>query len=237
MRRFALTGLALVGTAFTVGCGTKTEVTTPSDLTPVTVAVPPILSTKTRCLTEAQTTGAFTKAGLYVDLTAQPNQTAPLQMLTTARADLAVTTPAELVTLRDAGSPLISVAQLTRVPLQRGTEKSAVGKTAAVQTLGSPTILAATRDTVTGHGSMLRRFLQAVGRSCTNLLPPKQPSPAEMKKLKAKAAKAAKGRKGKVVLAEPAILVYANTARNGHPWGWQSPAEWDALVRNLAKAG
>jgi len=234
--RIAPTGLALLGIVFTAGCGTKADVTTSSTLTPVTVSMPPILSQKTRCLTDAQTTGAFTSAGLYVNITAQPNQAAPIKLLTSARADLAVTSPAELVTLRDAGSPLISVAQLTRVPLQQGTDNPKTARSATAQTLGSPTILVATRDTVTGRGSMLRRFLQAVGRSCTNL-PPKQPSAAEMKKLKAKAAKAAKAHKGKVVHAEPAIFVFANTARNGHPWGWQSPADWDTLVRNLAKAG
>ncbi|MSW87705.1 MAG: hypothetical protein F2799_02635 [Actinobacteria bacterium] len=236
MTRIAPTGLVLLGIAFTVGCGTKSDVTTPSTLTPVTVSMPPILAQKTRCLTAAQTTGAFTKAGLYVNLTAEPIQAVPIQMLTSGRADLAVTTPDELVRSRDGGSPLISVAQLTRIQLQHGSEKSAGPKTSTAQTLGSPTILVATRDTVTGHGSTLRRFLQAVGRSCTNALPPK-PSAAELKKLKAKGAKAAKRHKGKVVIAEPAIFVYANTARNGHPWGWQSPAEWDALVRNLAKAG
>ena len=229
---------ALAVAAGAAGCGTKTDRTqTPVD-TSATIAVPPTAAASIRCLATAQSTGAFKAAGVAVSFIPAQDTAASLEMLNSGRALLTVSTPKILATQRDGGAPYLSVAKLTRVPIQTGSTPKAHAATANSIPATTPTILMATRDTVSSDGEILRRLLQAVGRSCRNT--PTKLTASQIKTLKARASalqKKHRTRQAAAVKARLAPYVYANTASGSNPWGWQPPAEWAALVASLRRSG
>ncbi len=239
----AAVGLCLAA----AGCGEKTEVTTSSNQEQVTVAVHAPETPATVCIHAAHATGAYAQAGLAVTLNALPDAAAPTGQLTSGTALLAVMTPLSLVEQRDGGSPFLSVASLVNVPLTWGAldPKKVTKKTAALHkrhlqaitgSPQSPAVLAATRDSVDAKGGLLRRFLQATGRACSTTagyvagwnewvaaggrLGAKRPKKLDANKIKSGSS-----------------AVKLNPASKDHPWGWQSPAQWNALIAVMAKSG
>jgi hypothetical protein len=240
----AAVGLCLA----TVGCGEKQDVTTASAQDQVNVAVHAPESPATVCIHAAHATGAYAQAGLKVALNALPDAAAPSGQLTSGTALLAVMTPLSLVEQRDGGAPFISVAHLNgEVPLSWGAldTKKVTKKTKALHQrhlqaiTGSPkapAVLAATRDSVDSQGNVLRRFLQATGRACSTtagyvagwnewVAAGGTDGSKKPKKLDPK----------KVHSGTPASKLAPGAQT--HPWGWQSPAEWNALILVMTKSG
>ena len=73
----------------------------------------------------AQSSGAYAKAGLDVEITPPPDPSAPLKLLLAGKADIAISYEPELLLARDQGAQLVSVGALVQKPL---TSLMAVGK-------------------------------------------------------------------------------------------------------------
>ena len=73
----------------------------------------------------AQESGAYSKAGLDVEITPPPDPSAPLKLLLAGKTDLAISYPPELLLARDKGAQLVAVGALVQKPL---TSLMAVGK-------------------------------------------------------------------------------------------------------------
>src|SRR5205085_6688722 len=65
----------------------------------------------------AQATGAFKRRGLDVRIRTPSDPSAPLKLLASGRADLAISYEPEVLRARDKGLPVVAVAALVRVPL------------------------------------------------------------------------------------------------------------------------
>ena len=244
--RKLLTAAAVSACALGTGCGEKQDVTTASSQEEVAVAVHSPETPATVCIHAAHATGAYTQAGLKVTVNSLPDAAAPSGQLTSGTALLAVMTPLSLVEQRDGGAPFISVASLNNVPLTWGAidPKKVTKKTKALHqrhqqaitgSAQAPAILAATRDSADSKGSTLRLFLQATGRACSTAagyvagwnewvaaggkLGDKKPKKLDVNKVKS---------------TSPLV---ATNGTGSHPWGWQSPQQWTALVAALTASG
>lgn len=232
----------------TVGCGEKQDVTTSSSEEQVTVAVHGPETPATVCFHAAHATGAYAQAGLKVSVNALSAAAAPSGQLTSGTALLAVMTPVNLVEQRDGGAPFISVALVYGgAPLSWGAvdPKKVTKKTeflhqrhlqAITGSPQAPAVLAATRDTVDSRGNVLRRFLQATGRACST-------TAGYVAGWNEWVAAGGTDGSQKTKRLNPNKFHFASTAdrlapgAKPHPWGWQQPAEWNALVLVLTKSG
>jgi len=218
-------------------CGERSEptvATSPPD--PVTVVLAGKPSAAELCLFQAQADGNFQKANLKVDLVVPQSPAAPLEMLGNGRALIAETAPAKVLTERRGGAPYVAVALLTTTPIN-ATPKSAAHRTKAVKgrkpkpAQGTPTplVLVSTEDAIGQKGSLVRRLLQAAGRSCAG----------GQKSLAGGTAALISAQKANPAVAplKPPAGPPVTSPSSGHPWGWQPPEQWIALETRLRSAG
>ena len=113
--------------ALLAGCGEKQDALEPSGSKQVTLMLDYFPNADHAGIYAAQSSGAYAKAGLDVNITPPPDPSAPLKLLLAGKADIAISYEPELLLARDQGAQLVSVGALVQKPL---TSLMAVGKDA-----------------------------------------------------------------------------------------------------------
>jgi len=233
IRRRTPTTVALVALALPLAaCGERAEPTgPPQERSSATVVLAGKPQSAAVCLFQARETGAFTEAGLEVAIISPASAAAPLEMLGNGRADLVEIRPDQVLTARSSGAPFVSVALLTKTTIDspvKTTPRPKAGKPRA-RPVPAPVVLAATEEFVSSSGSVVRRLLQAAGRACD--VPRERLAPG----LKALARARTEARQAPQ--ADPPAGPPVTEPADDRPWGWQPPADWDALVAGMRASG
>ena len=227
--------VACAAVSVLAGCGERTEPTAPAQREQVSVALAGRPDQSDLCLFQAKEAGAFSEAGLDVNITVPRSSAAPFEMLGNERSDLIVASPRDLLLRRDGGAPYIAVARLTLTPIDQpqakpaSARKSRKGAKRRTPVPVGPEVVVATRTSISERGSLIRRFVQAVGRSCAG-------GPASLKP-GAKALAASLRSHRFVPAADPLGGPPMTTPVGSRPWGWQPPAQWAALLNRLRRSG
>lgn len=118
-RSVRVTALALAVCAATiaVGCGEKTETTTPGKAAPFTLALDFYINADHAGIFEAIDSGYFREAGLDVQPQTPSDPSAPIREVAAGRVDLAISYEPEVLLAHDQGLPVKAVAALVPTPL------------------------------------------------------------------------------------------------------------------------
>ena len=115
--RLLLPLLALGCALALAACGTRTEPTNAPAVQPLTLALDYLPNADHAGIYTAQATGEFRKAGLAVRLITPTDPTAPLKLVASGRADLAISYEPEVFLARAKGIRILSVAAIANRPL------------------------------------------------------------------------------------------------------------------------
>lgn len=115
--RPALAVLALACVLALSACGTRTEPTNAPAVQPLTLALDYLPNADHAGIYTAQSTGEFRKAGLGVRLITPTDPAAPLKLVASGRADLAISYEPEVFLARAKGIRILSVAAIANRPL------------------------------------------------------------------------------------------------------------------------
>jgi putative hydroxymethylpyrimidine transport system substrate-binding protein len=115
--RAIVAALAACAAIVAVGCGEKTESTTPGAPQPFTLALDFYVNPDHAGIFEAIDNGYFQDAGLDVQPQTPSDPSAPIREVAAGRVDLAVSYEPEVLLARDQGLPVKAVAALVPSPL------------------------------------------------------------------------------------------------------------------------
>lgn len=233
IRRRTPTTVALLALAVPLtACGERSEpVGPPKERASATIVLAGKPQPAAVCLFQARETGAFGEAGLDVTILSPSSAAAPLEMLGNGRADLVEIRPDQVLVARSSGAPFVSVALLTRTPIDSpatATPRAGAGKPRP-RAVPAPAILAATEEFVSSSGSVVRRLLQAAGRACDVPRDRLTPGFRALARARADARQAPQ--------ADPPAGPPVTQPAGERPWGWQEPSDWDALVARMRASG
>jgi putative hydroxymethylpyrimidine transport system substrate-binding protein len=117
MRQRRAYALAVLVLTLCVGCGEKSEDTTPEGLDRVSLALDFYVNPDHAGIYQAIDRGFFADAGLSVDPQVPSDPSAPIKEVATGRADLAISYEPEVLLARDQGLPVTAVAAIVQRPL------------------------------------------------------------------------------------------------------------------------
>lgn len=109
--------LAVCAATLAVGCGEKTESTTPGKPTPFTLALDWYVNPDHAGIYEAIDNGYFREAGLDVQPQTPSDPSAPIREVAAGRVDLAISYEPDVLIAQDQGLPVKAVAALVPTPL------------------------------------------------------------------------------------------------------------------------
>ena len=109
--------LALVGSAGLAACGNRSEPTNAPATQPLRLVLDYLPNADHAGIYTAQATGEFRKAGLDVRITTPSDPAAPLKLVASGRADLAISYEPEVFLARAKGIRILSVAAIANRPL------------------------------------------------------------------------------------------------------------------------
>jgi putative hydroxymethylpyrimidine transport system substrate-binding protein len=109
--------LAVCAAAVAVGCGEKSESTTPGNPVPFTLALDFYVNPDHAGIFEAIDDGYFREAGLDVQPQTPSDPSAPIREVAAGRVDLAISYEPEVLLAHDQGLPVTAVAALVPTPL------------------------------------------------------------------------------------------------------------------------
>jgi putative hydroxymethylpyrimidine transport system substrate-binding protein len=109
--------LAVCATTVAVGCGEKTESTTPGTPEPLTLALDFYVNPDHAGIFEAIDNGYFRDAGLDVQTQTPSDPSAPIKEVAAGRVDLAISYEPEVLLAHDQGLPVKAVAAIVPTPL------------------------------------------------------------------------------------------------------------------------
>jgi putative hydroxymethylpyrimidine transport system substrate-binding protein len=115
--RATAVALAVCAAVVAVGCGEKTESTTPGTPQPFTLALDFYVNPDHAGIFEALDNGYFREAGLDVQPQTPSDPSAPIREVAAGRVDLAVSYEPEVLLAHDQGLPVKAVAALVPTPL------------------------------------------------------------------------------------------------------------------------
>jgi putative hydroxymethylpyrimidine transport system substrate-binding protein len=115
--RATAVALAVCAATVAVGCGEKSESTTPGKPAPFTLALDFYVNPDHAGIYEAIDDGYFREAGLDVQPQTPSDPSAPIREVATGRVDLAISYEPEVLLARDQGLPVKAVAALVPTPL------------------------------------------------------------------------------------------------------------------------
>ncbi len=115
--RLLLPLLALACTLGLAACGTRTEPTAAPATQPLTLALDYLPNADHAGIFTAQSTGEFRKGGLDVRIVTPSDPAAPLKLVASGRADLAISYEPEVFLARAKGIKILSVAAIANRPL------------------------------------------------------------------------------------------------------------------------
>jgi putative hydroxymethylpyrimidine transport system substrate-binding protein len=115
--RASAVALAVCAAAVAVGCGEKTESTTPGSPQPFTLALDFYVNPDHAGIFEALDNDYFRDAGLDVQPQTPSDPSAPIREVAAGRVDLAVSYEPEVLIAHDQGLPVKAVAALVPTPL------------------------------------------------------------------------------------------------------------------------
>jgi len=219
--RFALaTSGCLLALVATSGCGVRKEPTAATKVDSIRLTLDRNPSPSQLCFYSAQAANLFSEAGLNVTLAPPATPGTALQDLSSERSMLALASLPQLLIARGGGAPFVSVATVLRVPLWR---LATHGKPDKV-TINYPGMLVvARRSDLSSEGGVVRRFVQALARGCSQAR--SNPAPG----LKALAAAPGAG-SAKLAAAHLKPVLPQFAPPKSKPWGWQSPTSWQATL-------
>ncbi len=125
LRRLAILPLLLALTAFAAGCGERVEPTNRPQPESLRLMLDYLPNADHAGIYAAKDSGAFSRAGLDVQIQTPSDPAAPLKLLAAGKVDLAISYEPELLLARDKGQQLVAVAALVQKPL---TSIMSVGK-------------------------------------------------------------------------------------------------------------
>jgi putative hydroxymethylpyrimidine transport system substrate-binding protein len=109
--------LAICAVTLAVGCGEKSESTTPGTPQPFSLALDFYVNPDHAGIFEALENGYFRDAGLKVDPQTPSDPSAPIREVAAGRVDLAISYEPEVLLAHDQGLPVKAVAALVPTPL------------------------------------------------------------------------------------------------------------------------
>jgi putative hydroxymethylpyrimidine transport system substrate-binding protein len=109
--------LAICATTLAVGCGEKTESTTPGTPQQLTLALDFYVNPDHAGIFEAIDNGYFRDAGLDVQTQTPSDPSAPIKEVAAGRVDLAISYEPEVLLAHDQGLPVKAVAAIVPTPL------------------------------------------------------------------------------------------------------------------------
>jgi putative hydroxymethylpyrimidine transport system substrate-binding protein len=115
--RAGLLVLAVLAATVAVGCGEKTESTTPGKPQPFSLALDWYVNPDHAGIYEAIDDGYFEEAGLDVQPQTPSDPSVPIREVAAGRADLAISYEPDVLIARDQGLPVKAVAALVPTPL------------------------------------------------------------------------------------------------------------------------
>jgi putative hydroxymethylpyrimidine transport system substrate-binding protein len=115
--RAAAVALAVCAATVAVGCGEKTESTTPGTPQQLTLALDFYVNPDHAGIFEAIDNGYFRDAGLDVQTQTPSDPSAPIKEVAAGRADLAISYEPEVLLAHDQGLPVKAVAAIVPTPL------------------------------------------------------------------------------------------------------------------------
>ena len=115
--RITAVALAICAATIAVGCGEKTETTTPRKPAPFTLALDFYINPDHAGIFEAIDSGYFREAGLDVQPQTPSDPSAPIREVAAGRVDLAISYEPEVLLAHDQGLPVKAVAALVPTPL------------------------------------------------------------------------------------------------------------------------
>jgi putative hydroxymethylpyrimidine transport system substrate-binding protein len=115
--RATAVALAVCAATVAVGCGEKTESTTPGTPEQLTLALDFYVNPDHAGIFEAIDNGYFRDAGLEVQTQAPSDPAAPIKEVAAGRADLAISYEPEVLLAHDQGLPVKAVAAIVPTPL------------------------------------------------------------------------------------------------------------------------
>ncbi|HEU4658829.1 MAG TPA: ABC transporter substrate-binding protein [Capillimicrobium sp.] len=116
-RRLSLLAAALAAAVLAAGCGEKEETTTAPDAEHVRLMLDYLPNADHAGIYAAREGGAFERAGLDVEIQTPPDPAAPLKLLASGRADIAISYEPEVLLARDKGLKVVSIGALVQRPL------------------------------------------------------------------------------------------------------------------------
>ncbi len=117
MIRLLAIAAVLALSASLAACGSKQDVVTGPGSHTVNLVLDYLPNADHVGIYTAQARGEFAKVGLNVNIIAPPDPSAPLKLLESGRADLAISYEPELLMARDKGAALLSVGAIAQRPL------------------------------------------------------------------------------------------------------------------------
>jgi putative hydroxymethylpyrimidine transport system substrate-binding protein len=115
--RAAAVALAVCAATVAVGCGEKSESTTPGTQQPFSLALDFYVNPDHAGIFEAIDDGYFRDAGLDVETQTPSDPSAPIKEVAAGRVDLAISYEPEVLLAHDQGLPVKAVAALVPTPL------------------------------------------------------------------------------------------------------------------------
>lgn len=115
--RAVAVALAVCAATVAVGCGEKTESTTPGTPEPLTLALDFYVNPDHAGIFVALDNGYFRDAGLDVQTQTPSDPSAPIKEVAAGRADLAISYEPEVLLAHDQGLPVKAVAAIVPTPL------------------------------------------------------------------------------------------------------------------------
>jgi len=115
--RVAAVALAVCAATVAVGCGEKSETTTPGKPQPFSLALDWYVNADHAGIYEAIDDGYFREAGLDVQPQTPSDPSAPIREVAAGRADLAISYEPDVLIAHDQGLPVKAVAALVPTPL------------------------------------------------------------------------------------------------------------------------
>ena len=115
--RVAAVALAVCAATVAVGCGEKSETTTPGKAQPFTLALDWYVNPDHAGIYEAIDGGYFREAGLDVQPQTPSDPSAPIREVAAGRVDLAISYEPDVLLAHDQGLPVKAVAALVPTPL------------------------------------------------------------------------------------------------------------------------
>jgi putative hydroxymethylpyrimidine transport system substrate-binding protein len=115
--RVVAVALAVCAATIAVGCGEKSESTTPANPQPFSLALDFYINADHAGIYEAIDDGYFREAGLDVQPQTPSDPSAPIREVAAGRVDLAISYEPEVLLAHDQGLPVKAVAALVPTPL------------------------------------------------------------------------------------------------------------------------